>query len=216
MVPHVDNHRILDSCLLPPMKTRTSRKQKQQQQQKVRFGSVNVRFYERTVGDNPCAYGPPLALSWKYTTIHFQSIKAYQHLRKEERRRTFIDTFGRRVYHPLSYNERTTILQQWGFSEAQLKTVMRQMERIQSQRSQSKLFYSTAYRLEQKLKQPAINMKNRSVLKRANKNNKDGGSATKNVTASTTPIKLPQMHKEHQLLSKLHVKTAMIADEFAC
>jgi hypothetical protein len=32
----------------------------------VCFGSVNVREYERTVGDNPCSAGVPIGLGWSY------------------------------------------------------------------------------------------------------------------------------------------------------
>jgi hypothetical protein len=32
----------------------------------VRFGTLHIREYERTIGDSICAVGPPMGISWKY------------------------------------------------------------------------------------------------------------------------------------------------------
>ena len=55
----------------------------------LRFGSVHVREYNRTVGDHPDASddGPPLTIDWEYVQLERQSVKQYERMKRKRRQR---------------------------------------------------------------------------------------------------------------------------------
>ena len=58
-----DDKGLPKSCLKKETLTRATRRRKRS----IKFGNVEVRFYGRTLGDNPaCPSGPPISLSWLY------------------------------------------------------------------------------------------------------------------------------------------------------
>uniref|UniRef100_A0A7S1UXP2 Uncharacterized protein n=1 Tax=Grammatophora oceanica TaxID=210454 RepID=A0A7S1UXP2_9STRA len=57
--------------------------------EKVRFGSVSVREYERIVGDHPdCRVGPPIAIGWGFVEQGDRSLDNFEAERSTNRRKS--------------------------------------------------------------------------------------------------------------------------------
>lgn len=86
----------------------------------VRFGSVQVRECERTLGDNPaCEDGPSLSIGWKHHTLKPIKLDTFETIRHGKRRTK------RGLYVPK--DERIVLLEHAGFAK---KEIERNMELI--------------------------------------------------------------------------------------
>ena len=86
----------------------------------VRFGSVQVRECERTLGDNPaCEKGPSLSIGWKHKTLKPINLDTFEAIRHNKRRTK------KELCVP--EKERITILVEAGFAK---KDIERNMELI--------------------------------------------------------------------------------------
>lgn len=92
------------SCSLGSLASEESRKAKQQQR-RLSFGFVEVREYQRMVGDHPeVKFGPPMTLSWEFEEKPKQTLNEYElrrpskrinfHLSGVARRKLLRDVFG--------------------------------------------------------------------------------------------------------------------------
>ena len=54
----------------------------------VKFNSIQIRYYDITLGDNPsCMYGPPVTLDWNYDEMEPVAIDSYEEGKKNPPRR---------------------------------------------------------------------------------------------------------------------------------
>eukprot|EP00978_Attheya_sp_CCMP212_P024090 scaffold75198_cov55-Attheya_sp.AAC.4 len=65
----------------------TSTKQ-QLSKRNVSFHRIEVREYERTLGDHPCSDGVPLSLGWRYSESNLEALDEYEKKREPMRRTT--------------------------------------------------------------------------------------------------------------------------------
>lgn len=91
----------------------------------VRFKTIEVREYERIVGDNPsCSKGPPISIGWEYTLRPHYPINDYEHLVRGPRR-------TKKEFH-LSADRRTHLLvNEWNCSEDDIRKARREATYIQ-------------------------------------------------------------------------------------
>jgi len=97
----------------------------------VSFHSVDVREYDRTVGDNPsCRSGPPLSLDWSYSKKYEQpkTLEQYE-IEREDRVRSL------RQLHVNKYRRRNLLSFNWGHSEEDMKSARKETKKLQRQRS---------------------------------------------------------------------------------
>jgi len=97
----------------------------------VSFHSVDVREYDRTVGDNPsCRSGPPLSLDWSYSKKYEQpkTLEQYE-IEREDRARSL------RQLHVNKYRRRNLLSFNWGHSEEDMKSARKETKKLQRQRS---------------------------------------------------------------------------------
>lgn len=94
----------------------------------VRFGSVHIRNYEQTLGDNPSvSYGPPIALDWDYTECEPLELDLYEGARPPRRK-------PRQLM--LNYYARKNILcYRFGVSEDDLKAAEVEANRTKRSRA---------------------------------------------------------------------------------
>jgi hypothetical protein len=71
----------------PPSESSSSTKKKRTSS--VRFSTVSVRSFDRTVGDHPCREGPALSLDWGYRQLPNISVDTYETARKPKRGKLF-------------------------------------------------------------------------------------------------------------------------------
>ncbi|KAL7502467.1 hypothetical protein ACHAXN_000425 [Cyclotella atomus] len=100
----------------------------------VSFSAVNVREYDRTVGDNPsCRSGPPLSLDWSYSKASVKSIDDFELQRSSER-----------VKNPArlrvsKYTRRNMLAFHWGHSHEEMKQARSETKKLQRQRSMTQI-----------------------------------------------------------------------------
>lgn len=81
---------------------------------KVSFSDVHVRMYPVTLGHNPGGVeGPPLSLSWNYTSLGRATLEDFESHRQKCQRRN-----QRNLHIPAS--RRVTLLRTAGFSDQQI------------------------------------------------------------------------------------------------
>lgn len=126
VLPKPDTKAIITrSPSLPEI--RLAIKQQRKEEFNVRFGTVQIRSYVQTIGDNPSvSYGPPISLDWEYEEHQDVQLDDYELARGPKR------TLRQMV---LSYYHRKNVLAwQYGFSEEELKLAKKQANRAKLRR----------------------------------------------------------------------------------
>jgi len=81
----------------------------------IRFATLTVREYERTVGDNPCVRsGAPVSIGWKYNVAGTISVDNYEKYRSSKDRRVT----GALI---IDRTTREKMMMDWGHSRADLR-----------------------------------------------------------------------------------------------
>ena len=101
---------------------------------RVQFGDLQMRFYNRILGDNPACSndgGPPLSLDWTYHTLPFStSISEYETNRLPRRtRRQFLMTHSTR---------RNMMVYHFGYTHQDVDKAARSTSKIRKQRDQTR------------------------------------------------------------------------------
>lgn len=97
----------------------------------VHFGSVQIRKYNRTLGDNPaCSCGSPTSLGWNYTTMDPISLDQYEGDRGPLR--------GRRNLKMTPITRRNILHNQWGYTHEEIDAAAEKIKVIRRQREKSK------------------------------------------------------------------------------
>jgi len=101
-------------------------------QPKVSFSMVEIRIYPCTLGDNPAAKnGVPLTLSWDYTRKISMSLDMFEFFREPIRKSC-------RNELKISYERKTILLKEAGFSIVDIKFVKREMDKIRKSREKTR------------------------------------------------------------------------------
>lgn len=127
----------------------------------VSFQSVNVRVYDRTLGDNPsCMSGPPISLDWSYSKATDHCIDEYEGSRTPKRNNSV----------PMRMNKfkRERLLKsKLGYSDEEIETAKREKKKVQRSRSLTQLI-SPFWRIEH-----ACQSLKRKFVRRSNKRSVD-------------------------------------------
>jgi hypothetical protein len=102
------------------------------QERNVTFDFVHVRFYQRTIGDNPAvSYGTPIQLEWLYEEELPMGLDEYEGIHRKRRvPRQFV----------LNHYQRCNILSYYcGFTDDEIKKARRQVEKVKRERQVTKL-----------------------------------------------------------------------------
>lgn len=112
----------------------------------VSFKSVEIREYDRTIGDNPsCMSGPPISLDWSYSKEFEICIEQHEKSKEMGRNKN-----GRKkqVVQRLGKLKRIEMLQnQMGYSEEEIQLATKEKKDIQRSRSMTNLI-SPFWRVE--------------------------------------------------------------------
>ena len=113
------------SILKMPTNENEEQKVDSRERYTVRFKTIEVREYERIVGDNPsCSKGPPISIGWGYIIHRHYSINDYEHLVRGPRR-------TKKEFH-LAADRRTHLLiNEWKCSEEDIRKARREATYIQ-------------------------------------------------------------------------------------
>lgn len=100
----------------------------------VSFHSVDVREYDRTVGDNPsCRSGPPLSLDWSYSKKYEKNLEEYEAERQNERAKKLSQL------HMNKYKRKNLLAFHWGHTEEDMKEARGSTRKVQRQRSMTQI-----------------------------------------------------------------------------
>jgi hypothetical protein len=102
----------------------TASANEERRQRQVQFSVVQVREYERIIGDHPdVSVGPPLSLGWKYEEIKPKPLDDYEQSR-----------ISKGDYHLSSFIRKDILVYRFGISEEEIRNVEREVRRIKIQR----------------------------------------------------------------------------------
>ena len=91
----------------------------------VRFNAIEVREYERIVGDNPsCSKGPPISIGWGYIVHRHYPINDYEHLVRGPRR-------TKKEFHLAADHRTNLLINEWKCSEEDIRKARREATYIQ-------------------------------------------------------------------------------------
>ncbi|CAJ1946310.1 unnamed protein product [Cylindrotheca closterium] len=123
----------------------------------VRFTDIQIRDYERTVGDNPsCSSGPPICIGWAHGQTRFVNIDSYEHSRS-----------ARRTQRKLVLNRqnREALLAYWAVPVNEIVEAIRGNVRVKNQRRQTVTNLGKVEKLEEAFESAARKLK-KTLLKR--------------------------------------------------
>jgi hypothetical protein len=98
----------------------------------VSFASLSIREYNIVMGDNPsCSYGVPISLGWNYQQHDAVPVSVTSADIPKPRRRSKL---------LLSYNTRRQLLKEAGYKSTELRSCIRQVNKIKNERAVTELF----------------------------------------------------------------------------
>lgn len=99
----------------------------------VTFQHVEVREYDRVLGDNPsCRSGVPISLDWNYSEKSQVSIKDYEDER--DKRPSYARRLGKLPIHKV---KRESILKDWAYTDDEIDAAKEQMKKVRRSKSLS-------------------------------------------------------------------------------
>jgi len=108
------------------------REQKNELRKRVQFSTIEIREYPIVLGDNPAvSHGPPLSISWEYDVLIKCNVDDYErHYCNDHYRRR-----GSELRIP--YKIRNCTLHDMGYSNYEIKSTMKEVQKLQLQRSRT-------------------------------------------------------------------------------
>lgn len=104
----------------------------EQQSRKVSFGSVTMRVYSITIGDNPsCISGVPTSLDWEYKQLPSMSLEYFD---RRSKRLPSVDGRSRRGIRVLSATNREALLRSFGYTQNEIQDAIKEKIRVQRER----------------------------------------------------------------------------------
>ena len=98
----------------------------------VRFDRIQIRKYERTLGDNPsCSSGPPISLGWTCLDVQDYAVEDYERNIKPYKKRS------KREYHLSAGKRQDILIQEWDISLDQIRHARREVIHQQYQREKT-------------------------------------------------------------------------------
>ena len=95
-----------------------------EERRKVQFSVVQVREYERIIGDHPdVSVGPPLSLGWQYEETKPKPLDDYEQSR-----------ISKGDYHLSSFIRKDILVYRFGISEEEIRDVEKEVIRTKIQR----------------------------------------------------------------------------------
>lgn len=123
----------------------------------VQFNEIQIREYERTVGDNPSVTkGPPVSIGWNYKEKESKPLEEYENTR-EERKNISNLVLSKRI--------RTEIILESGVSRKEMAAVVRQTNAAKNKRRTTVNNIGTITRAEE-LWESALRKVNRFVRRK--------------------------------------------------
>eukprot|EP00978_Attheya_sp_CCMP212_P015754 scaffold40803_cov20-Attheya_sp.AAC.1 len=121
-----ENDQKASSSSFPPRQV-----QVETREPKISFDSVEIRSYERVLGDNPsCSSGPSVSIGWDYDEKLTVSMSIEEYEREKPHRLVDLEMI-------LSRREREDMLMELGYTQSQIATNVRLNIRIKNQRRQT-------------------------------------------------------------------------------
>mmetsp|Transcript_4086 Transcript_4086/g.6430 ORF Transcript_4086/g.6430 Transcript_4086/m.6430 type:complete len:673 (-) Transcript_4086:101-2119(-) len=134
----------------------------EENKKRVRFNAIQIRDYERIVGDNPsCTAGPPLSIGWKYGTTTVIDVNSY------EQARPYRKSSVRLI---LPREEREALLLNWGASFHDIVESVRGNIKVKNQRRQTVTNLGKVERIEEAFESATRTLKRALLLRRSTGN----------------------------------------------
>mmetsp|Transcript_15955 Transcript_15955/g.39113 ORF Transcript_15955/g.39113 Transcript_15955/m.39113 type:complete len:560 (+) Transcript_15955:110-1789(+) len=124
----------------------------------VRFNDIQIRDYERTVGDNPsCSSGPPICIGWAHGSTRFVNIDNYEDSRSARRTQKKL---------VLNRQNREALLAYWDVPVNEIVEAIRGNVRVKNQRRQTVTNLGKVEKLEEAFESATRKLKKTLLLRR--------------------------------------------------
>jgi hypothetical protein len=112
---------------------------------RLTWGTVQIREYNRTIGDHPdVTYGPPLSLDWEYNQHEHVTLDVYEQERSARQRR---------ILRLSSLTRRNLLANEFLIDREELERAEKLVAKMQKQRAQSNRQGTYTAQMQDKLKQ---------------------------------------------------------------
>ena len=157
--------------------TEESNKQQNKVKKSVRFSSIAIRKYDKTLGDNPsCTDGCPTTLDWTYSVQPVVSIDEYETNRLPRRiRRHLVLT---------SITRRNSMFYHFGFSHEEIDEAAKSIKKFQKQRQDTKKLSK-----KQEKTQEIVQKVTRNLKRIVSREHIDWNQSTGQVSFDSKPLK---------------------------
>ena len=119
----------------------------------VSFQSVNIREYDRIIGDNPsCKYGIPISLDWSHSGERSHTLNDYEKFKGMQRSKSMMRMNAR--------TRESIVKMKLGYSDEEIAVVLKENKKIQRSRSMTDLV-SPLWRVEAVCESAARKLKRR-------------------------------------------------------
>jgi hypothetical protein len=116
-----------------------------QTRKRVGFGSIEIREYERIVGDHPdVKVGPPIGIGWQYYQKDAESIDTYENNRPPKRY----------VLRMTSITRKNMLRNVFNISEQEIRNAEKEVQKIQKLRTKSVHQSAVAAKVEDTFRRP--------------------------------------------------------------
>ena len=157
--------------------TEESNKQRNKVKKSVRFSSIAIRKYDKTLGDNPsCTDGCPTTLDWTYSVQPVVSIDEYETNRLPRRtRRHLVLT---------SITRRNSMFYHFGFSHEEIDKAAESIKKFQKQRQ-----YTKKLSKKHEKTQEIVQNVTRKLRRIVSREKMDWNQSTEQVSFDSKPLK---------------------------
>ncbi|KAL3933965.1 MAG: hypothetical protein SGBAC_010176 [Bacillariaceae sp.] len=158
----------------------------------ITFGTIGIREYARTLGDNPsCSSGPPVSISWEYKALKDTTVESFEESRPSRRSQMEM-VLPRKLRSEMLKKE-------WAVTQRQIAEAVRRNVKIKNQRRTTVNNLGKASTIEVKLESLSRKVKRTLLFQKS---------------VSKQCKELEAKHNEAQRMRKQRMLEAQMADEY--
>lgn len=108
----------------------------------VRFSTIEIRLFDRTIGDNPsCSDGVPITLDWNYTMIPAKDLQEYEDNRIPKRNKNHLAL--------TKITRKNQMHTHFGYSYKEIEKASKKIEKVKKQREATKYLSRNTERVQE-------------------------------------------------------------------
>jgi len=108
----------------------------------VRFSTIEIRLFDRTIGDNPsCSDGVPITLDWNYTMLPAKDLQEYEENRIPKRNKNHLAL--------TKITRKNQMHRHFGYSYKEIEKASKKIEKVKKQRAATRYMSRETERMQE-------------------------------------------------------------------